>query len=238
MLIKCMKYNKNVYIIAGAFIALVATYIGFTILRRTHEGLSDGASTINDIIVVKTRNLDKQTETTLKRLEGSPIQYIDLLTSYKNNKMATAIQNTVTNKISAFTNMSDYDEAINYLRTLGVSDTAIDDITVNTTIDANNVATSTILTNNLGADNQAYIDLLTSYKKKQMASEINMIANSISLYEKEQGGGGHMASKIQDSTLLRISEVDTTVDYLRTLAGITISTTPEVSTTRNISLSK
>lgn len=214
-----MKYNKNIYLISSAFIALVATYIGFTILRRTHEGLSDGASTTNDSMIALTKSFDTKTTTILANLKSNPTQYINLLTSYKNNKMATAITSTVSNKEgSAFANITDYDETIKYLRTLGVSDTATDDTAINDIITANNTSTSNILTN-LSADNQAYIELLTSYKNNKMASGITDIATT------------------KTTPILRISEIDTTIDYLRTLGGILVPTTPYVPTTRNISLS-
>jgi cbb3-type cytochrome oxidase cytochrome c subunit len=206
------------YLIAGSFIALVAIYIGFTILRRTHEGLSDGASTTNDDIVAKTTSLDTATTTLLANLTSNPTQYIKLLTSYKNNKMATAITSTITNKNGlAFGNIADYDEAIAYLRSLGVSDMSTDDPTIDATITTNNTSTTTLLSN-LGADNQAYIDLLTSYKNNKMASGITNLATT-------------------KTTVLQISEIEPTIDYLRTLGGITVSTTPYVPTTRNISLS-
>jgi Mg/Co/Ni transporter MgtE len=200
------------YLIAGAFIALVATYIGFTILRRTHEGLSDGASTSNDTVVSRTKTNDTITTDILANLKGSPTQYINLLTSYKNNKMATAITNIIANKNELeFACITDYDETIDYLRSLGVSDTVSDDPNINITIDANNVSTSTLLSN-LGADNQAYIDLLTSYKNRKMAFTVN-------------------------NPYLSLSDIDPTIDYLRTLGGILVPTTPYVPTTRNISLS-
>lgn len=214
-----MKSNnsKHMYLIAGAFIALVATYIGFSILLRTHEGLSDGASTSNSTVVIRTKTYDTSTTTILANLKRSPTQYINLLTSYKNNKMATAITNTIANKNGlAFANISDYDETIDYLRSLGVSDTVTDDTVINDTIDANNTSTSTLLSN-LTADNQAYIDLLTSYKNNKMALGITNVDGI--------------------APILGISEVDPTIDYLRTLGGILVPTTPYVPTTRNISLS-
>jgi len=217
-----MKSNntKHIYLIASAFIALVAIYIGFSILMRTHEGLSDGASTSNDIIIAKIKEVDAKTTTTLATLNGNPTSYINLLSSYKNNKMATAITSTITNKNGlAFANISDYDETIDYLRTLGVSDTVSDDdITINAMIETNNVSTSTLLSN-LGADNQAYIDLLTSYKNGKMASGITDLITD------------------KTTTILGISEVDPIIDYLRTLGGILVPTTQYVPTTRNISLS-
>jgi len=217
-----MKSNntKHIYLIASAFIALVAIYIGFSILMRTHEGLSDGASTSNDIIIAKIKEVDAKTTTTLATLNGNPTSYINLLSSYKNNKMATAITSTITNKNGlAFANISDYDETIDYLRTLGVSDTVSDDdITINAMIETNNVSTSTLLSN-LGADNQAYIDLLTSYKNLAMATGITDLITD------------------KTTTILRISDYDLTIDYLRTLGGILVPTTQYVPTTRNISLS-
>ena len=215
-----MKSNnsKHMYLIAGAFIALVATYIGFSILLRTHEGLSDGASTSNDTVVSQTKTYDTRTTDILAELKGTPTQYINLLTSYKNFNMAVAITNTIANKnVLDFVCITDYDETIDYLRSLGVSDTSTDDPNIDATINANNTSTTTLLSN-LGADNQAYIDLLTSYKNNKMASGIFSVASS----------------KIPN---LHISAVDPTIDYLRTLGGILVPTTPYVPTTRNISLS-
>jgi hypothetical protein len=216
-----MKSNisKHIYLIAGAFIALVAIYIGFSILLRTHEGLSDGASTTNDSIVELTRRKEKNEKITLAELKGNPTQYINLLTSFKNRKMAQSILDTVSNKNGlAFANIADYDETTDYLRTLGVSDTVTDDITINSVIEANNTSTTTLLSS-LGADNQAYIDLLTSYKNLAMATGITDLITD------------------KTTTILRISDYDLTIDYLRTLGGILVPTTQYVPTTRNISLS-
>lgn len=214
-----MKSNnyKHIYLIAGVFLALVATYIGFTILRRTHEGLSDGASTTNDITVNIIKDIDSSTTRALAKLKGNPTQYINLLTSFKNSKMAQSILDTVSNKNGlAFASISDYDETIDYLRSLGVSDTVTDDTVINDTITANNTSTSAIL-DKLSADNQAYIELLTSYKKLKMAEKITNLG--------------------KPDNLLQISDYEPTIDYLRTLGGIIVSTKPHVPTTRDISLS-
>jgi hypothetical protein len=216
---KSVKSNKTIYLIVGAFLALVASYIGFTILLRTHEGLSDGASTTNDTVVATTTKLDTTTKTILTSLKNNPTTYINLLTSYKNNKLANAINDTVVKKNSlAFVSMSDYDDAINYLKTLGVSDTATDDATIDATIATNNTSTSDILFK-LSADNQAYIDLLTSYKNNKMASKITEVATNV-------------------ANIVQISDIDPMVDYLRTLGGILVpSNASYVPTTRDISLS-
>jgi hypothetical protein len=214
-----MKSNntKHIYLIAGVFIALVATYIGFTILRRTHEGLSDGASTTNDSIVELTRNKEKSEKIKLAELKGNPTQYINLLTSFKNSRMAQTILDTVSSKNGlAFESITDYDEVIDYLKTLGVSDTVTDDIAINDLIIANKTSTSAIL-DKLSADNQAYIDLLTSFKNSRMAQSILDTVSSINP--------------------LRISDYEPTINYLRTLGGILVPTKPHVSTTRDISLS-
>jgi hypothetical protein len=212
-----MKSNKNMYLIAGAFIALVATYIGFSILLRTHEGLTDGASTTNDNIVKLTRKKEESEKTKLANLTGNPTSYIELLTSYKNVKMAQSILDTVNNKNgSAFASIPDYDETIDYLRSLGVSDTSTDDPNITTTITDNNTRTSDILSK-LSADNQAYIELLSSYKNEKMAIGIENTA--------------------KESSTTLISEIEPMIDYLRTLGGILVPTTPYVPTTRNISLS-
>ena len=214
-----MKSNntKHIYLIAGVFIALVATYIGFTILRRTHEGLSDGASTTNDSIVELTRNKEKSEKIKLAELKGNPTQYINLLTSFKNSRMAQTILDTVSSKNGlAFESITDYDEVIDYLKTLGVSDTVTDDIAINDLITVNKTSTSAIL-DKLSADNQAYIDLLTSFKNNRMAQSI--------------------LDTVSNINPLRISDYEPTINYLRTLGGILVPTKPHVSTTRDISLS-
>jgi hypothetical protein len=216
---KSTKSNKTLYLIVGAFLALVASYIGFTILLRTHEGLSDGASTTNDTVVATTTMLDSATKTILTSLKNNPTTYINLLTSYKNNKLANAINDTVVKKNSSvFVSMSEYDDAINYLKTLGVSDTATDDATIDATIATNNTSTSDILFK-LSADNQAYIDLLTSYKNNKMAAKITDVATNV-------------------ANIVQISDIDPMIDYLRTLGGILVpSNASYVPTTRDISLS-
>jgi len=217
-----MKSNnsKHIYLIAGAFLALVATYIGFSILLRTHEGLSDGASTTNDSIVELIRRKEESEKKKLAELKGNPTQYINLLTSFKNSKMAQLILDTVSNKNGlAFASIADYDEVIDYLKTLGVSDTVTDDTAINDLIIANNTSTSAIL-DKLSADNQAYIELLTSYKNSKMAQSIlDTVSNKNGL------------------AFASISEYDEVIDYLRTLGGILVPTKPHVPTTRDIKLS-
>lgn len=215
-----MKWtNPNVvYLFAGAFIAMVAVYVGLTMLRTTYEGLSNSIDDTNAVIVEKTNNINKQTEDMLKGLTSGANSYIKLLTSYKNYKMALNIKSTVDKKVSAFNNISEYDQAIDYLKTLGVSDTVIDDPTIVSTINTNNTNTNSILTG-LTADNQAYIDLLTSYKNLEMAN------------------GVLDASTNTTTPILQISEYDSVIDYLRRLAGIVVNNEPYVPTTRNITLS-
>lgn len=215
---KCINPNV-VYLFAGAFIAMVAVYVGLTMLRTTYEGLSNSIDDTNAVIVEKTNNINKKTEDIWKGLTSGANSYIKLLTSYKNYNMALNIQSTVNKKVSAFNNISEYDQAIDYLKTLGVSDTVIDDPTIVSTINTNNTNTNSILTG-LTADNQAYIDLLTSYKNLEMANGVLDASTTTST-----------------SPNLQISEYDSVIDYLRRLAGIVVNNEPYVPTTRNITLS-
>jgi len=235
-----MKYkiSKNIYLFASAFIALIAIYIGFTVLRRTHEGLSDGASTTNNTTIAQTAFYDASTTNILATLSGSPMSYTNLLTSCKNNKMALAISKTLAKDTSGFANITDYDEAIDYLKTLGTSDIVVDNPNINAIIDANNKSTADILFG-LSADNQAYIELLTSYKNNKMASQIKEIAtNTPTNLPKSTTIGGKVSVVYPTITsTLKISEVDPAIDYLRTLAGMSVITKPEVPTTRSLSLS-
>lgn len=209
---------KHMYLIAGAFVALVAIYIVLSILRQTHEGLSDGASTANDDTIAMSKKYDENTTKILTQLTSNPTSYINLLTSYKNKRMANAILETITNKnAESFKYITDFDEAIDYLKTLGVSDTATEDPTIDATVVDNNKSTSDLLIK-LSADNQAYIELLTSYKKYQTVFVISTLAHN----------AGGPAS---------VSDIEPMIDYLRTLGGISISTKPYVPTTRDISLS-
>ena len=214
---KCTT-NKNMYLYAGAFIALVAVYIGLTIMKTTYEGLSNSADTTNVEIVEKTKQMNSATNTVLKDLPSDPTTYINLLTSYKNKIMAEAIKSTVINKNSlAFKNISEYDEVIDYLKTLGVSDTApLINPDIDPVIQSNTTETNAILAE-LTADNQAYIDLLTSHKNNAMATLIKNATNST-------------------SPISNISEYSDSIEYLRTLGGIVVENKNYEPTTRNISL--
>ena len=186
-------------------------------LKTTYEGLSNSADTTNVDVVAKTTDINAKTEAVLNTLPIGATSYINLLNSYKNNKIVTAIQSTVTSKTSAFATITDYTEAIDYLKTLGVSGTAsVVDPAIQPIIDANVSATNTVLSG-LTADNQAYIDLLTSYKNKALAEGIKDAATAT-------------------SPILKISEYDGAIEYLRTLGGIVVNNEPHDPTTRNISL--
>jgi hypothetical protein len=215
---KCST-SKNIYLYAGAFVALVAIYVGFTMLKTTYEGLSNSADTTNVVIVAKTSEVNAKTTGVLNSLTSHPTSYINLLNSYKNNKIANAIQTTIALKNnSAFTTITDYDEAIDYLKTLGVSDTAsVVDPAIKTKIDEVTSATNVVLSG-LTADNQAYIDLLTSYRNKAMADGILNAATTTT------------------TPILKISEFDNAIQYLRTLGGILVNNDPHIPTTIDISL--
>ena len=214
---KCAS-PKNVYLYAGAFIALVAIYVGFTMLKTTYEGLSNSADSTNVEIVAKTADINTKTGAVLNTLPSGATSYINLLNSYKNDKIVNAIKTTVTSKnSSAFTSITDYNEAIDYLKTLGVSGTAsVVDPAIQPIIDANVSATNIVLTA-LTADNQAYIDLLTSFKNKALAEGIKDASTAI-------------------NPILKISEYDDAIEYLRTLGGIVVNNEPHTPTTRDISL--
>jgi hypothetical protein len=214
---KCST-SKNMYLYAGAFVALVAVYVGFTMLKTTYEGLSNSADTTNVEIIAKMNEVNAKTTAILNSLTSHPTSYINLLNSYKNNKIANAIQTTIALKNnSAFTSLTDYDEAIAYLKTLGVSDSvAVVNPDIKTKIDETTSATNAILSS-LTADNQAYIELLTSYKNKAMADGILNAATTT-------------------TPILKISEYDNAIEYLRTLGGIVVNNDPHVPTTRDISL--
>lgn len=216
---KCNNSTKTMYLYASAFIALVAIYVGFTMLQTTYEGLTTSADTTNVDIIAKTKTANDKTADILKLLTNDPTTYINLLTSYKNNKIVNAIQSTLTAKnSSAFTNISDYNEAIDYLKTLGVSDVVIPNPEIDATIITNNSSTNAVLSG-LTADNQAYIDLLTSYKNVAMAN-------------------GILDATTATTPVLKISEYDDAIEYLRTLGGIVVNNEPHVPTTRDISLSR
>jgi hypothetical protein len=213
-----MKYQipTYIYIIIGAMVGLIAIYIGFSILRRTQEGLTDGPSTANDDIEKRVINMNTMTNGLLTKLTASPQSYINLCNSYKNMKIAQGITDIVTTqKSSQFVNVSDYDEAIDYLKTLGASDiSAINDDAINQITETNKTNTSAIL-EKLTADNQAYIDLLTSIKNNKLAIGLQT---------------GEMT----------ISEIDIAINYLITLGGHALApnTQPETPTTPNISFAR
>jgi len=210
--------TPNMYLFAGAFIALIAIYIGFTMLRTTYEGLGNSADSGNIAIIAKTKKLVDDTNVTLKSLTSDPTSYINLLTSYKNKTISDAIKTTLSEqKDASFAMITDYDEAIDYLKTLGVSDTVVPNTAIDADIIANNAAINKTLTD-LTADNQAYIDLLTSYKNKAISDAI-------------------LAAAGATTPLLKISEYDIMIEYLRTMGGIVGQEPPHVPTTRNISLS-
>ena len=201
--------TPNMYLFAGAFI----------MLRTTYEGLGNSADSGNIVIVAKTKKIVDDTNATLTSLTSDPTSYINLLTSYKNKTISDAIKTTVdSGSGSSFAMITDYDEAIDYLKTLGVSDTVETDTNaIDAVITANNTAINKTLTD-LTADNQAYIDLLTSYKNKAISAAI-------------------LAAAGATTPLLKISEYDIMIEYLRTMGGIVGQEPPHVPTTRNISLS-
>ena len=213
-----MKYQipANIYIIIGAIIGLIAIYIGFTILRRIQEGLTDGPSTANDDIEKRVIYMNTITNNILTKLTASPQSYINLFNSYKNMRIAQGITDIVTTQTTTqFVNVSDYDEAIDYLKTLGASDiSAINDEAI-TQITETNKTNTTALLEKLTADNQAYIDLLTSLKNNKIATGLQT---------------GEMT----------ISEIDIAINYLITLGGNALApnTQPETPTTPNISFAR
>ena len=220
----CMKYKipTNIYIIAGVVLGIFAVYIGFSILRRTQEGLTDSPSTVNDDIAKVVASTNTFTEETLTGLDASPQAYIDLLNSYKRAKIAIGISDLVNKQTTTnLINVSDYDEAIDYLKTFAVDASATSNPAMDQIIATNNTNTSVIL-NSLTADNQAYIDLLTSYKKLKLATGIQTTA-------------GPNADKG-----LTISEYDIAINYLITLGGNALApnTQQEPSTTPDISFAK
>ena len=200
-------------------VGLTAIYIGFTILRRTQEGLTDGPSTANDDIEKGISNINTLTNKALSEIPVSPQNMINLCNSYKNMRIAQGITDIVaTQKTTQFVNVSDYDEAIDYLKTLGASDiSAINDDAINQITTTNNTNTTALL-EKLTADNQAYIDLLTSYKNNTLANKL--------------------ATGIQ--TGMAISDYDIAINYLITLGGHALApnTQLEPQTTPNISFAR
>lgn len=212
----------NLIMVAGALVGLIAVYIGFTFLKKgVREGLSDGAYTANDELIKGIATIDDLTKQTMTSLTDSPQTYIDMLNSFKNFNMAVGIRELVSMKRTAqFTTINDYDEAIRYLQNIGVSNTATKDDSIDATIIENNSATTLIL-NELNADNQAYIDLLTSHKKLKMAQQIKTLTTD--------GPENYPLSDFDDS-----------IQYLNELSGN--ATTPEAPpptlSTPNISFAR
>lgn len=213
-----MKYQipTNIYIIVGAIIGLIAIYIGFTILRRTQEGITDGPSTANDDIEKYIKDINTLTNIILTKLTASPQSYIDLINSFKNMRISQGISDLATKQSTTqFVNVSDYDEAIDYLKTLGASDiSTVNDDAINKITETNKTNTTALL-EKLTADNQAYIDLLTSIKNNKLATGLQT---------------GEMT----------ISEIDIAIDYLITLGGHALAPTTQLEpqTTPNISFAR
>ncbi len=220
----CMKYKipNNVRMVGVSLLVLVAIYGILSVLIKTQEGLSDGAGNANAGVIKTTTTNTTNTTTALAKLPASGNAYIDLLNSYKNLKIANGISELVTAKSTTkLTTISDYDQAIDYLKTLNsVNMDEPADITA--TITANNNATSAVL-DKLVADNQAYIDLLTSYKNLKMANGILDVSTAA-------------------SPVLPISDCDHVISYLNELSGPGIETKTaaslDVPTTPTISLIK
>lgn len=216
----CMKYKipNNVRMVGVSLLVLVAIYGILSVLIKTQEGLTDGSGNANaDVIKTTTTNATNATGV-LANLPASTNAYIDLINSYKNLKMANGINELVTNKTTTnLTTISDYNEAIDYLITLN-SVSSIDPDSITAAITANNTSTSAVL-DKLTADNQAYIDLLISYKNLKMANALTSVTTN--------------------QTTLPISDCDHVIDYLNELSGSPISnpaTTLDVPTTPDISL--
>ena len=219
----CMKYKipNNVRMVGVSLLVLVAIYGVLSVLIKTQEGLSDGSGNTNTEVIKKTTAYETNANVVLAKLPASSNAYVDLLNSYKNLKIANGINELVTTKTTAnLKTISDYNEAIDYLKTLNTAN--VDeppDIT--TTITANNTSITATL-ESLTADNQAYIDLLTSYKNKKMADSLT-----------------ELMTQIRPPPSLSISDCDHVIDYLNELSGSPIpnpATTLDVASTPNISL--
>jgi len=219
----CMKYKipNNVRMVGVSLLVLVAIYGILSILVKTQEGLSDGAGNANAEVIQKTTAITAAINESLNRLPAGTNAYVDLLNSYKNMKIANGIYELVNTKATAqLTSISDYNEAIDYLKTLNSAN--MDEPATITADISNNITSMNTALEKLTADNQAYIDLLTSYKNYKMAHELTTVATSASL-------------------TLGISDCDHVIDYLNELSGSPISnpaTTLDVPTTPSISLVK
>lgn len=220
----CMKSKipNNVRTVGVSLLVLIGIYGVLSILIKTQEGLSDGAGNKNAEVIKTTTTNTTNTTTALSKLPASTNAYVDLINSYKNLKIANGINELVTKKITtSLISISDYNEAIDYLKTLN-SANSVEPADITATIAANNASTSAVL-DKLTADNQAYIDLLVSYKNLKMANGILDVSTN--------------------KTTLPISDCDHVVDYLNELSGSSIDspnpvTSLDVQTTPNISLVK
>lgn len=219
----CMKYKipNNVRMVGVSLLVLVAIYGILSILVKTQEGLSDGAGNANADVIKKTTTYTTSANENLDALPSGTNAYVDLLNSYKNARMANGIYELVNAKTTTkLTSISDYNEAIDYLKTLNSANM---DEPANIAADiSNNITSMNTALNNLTADNQAYIDLLTSYKNLKMANELTTLATS-------------------DNVTLAISDCDHVIDYLNELSGSPVSnpaTTLDAPTTPSISLVK
>ena len=219
----CMKYKipNNVRMVGVSLLVLVAIYGILSILVKTQEGLSDGAGNANADVIKKTTTYTTSANENLDALPSGTNAYVDLLNSYKNARMANGIYELVNAKTTTkLTSISDYNEAIDYLKTLNSANM---DEPANIAADiSNNITSMNTALNNLTADNQAYIDLLTSYKNLKMANELTTLATS-------------------DYVTLAISDCDHVINYLNELSGSPVSnpaTTLDAPTTPSISLVK
>lgn len=221
----CMKYKipNNVRMVGVSLLVLVAIYGILSILVKTQEGLSDGAGNANADVIKKTTTYTTSANGSLDKLPAGTNAYVDLLNSYKNLKIANGINDLVNGTTKTTTNLtsiSDYNEAIDYLKTLNSANM---EEPANITADiSNNITSMTTILDKLTADNQAYIDLLTSYKNLKMANELTSVATS-------------------DNPTLTISDCDHVIDYLNELSGSPVSnpaTTLDAPTTPSISLVK
>jgi hypothetical protein len=220
----CMKYKipNNVRMVGVSLLVLVAIYGILSFLVKTQEGLSDGAGNTNAEVIKKTTKNATDATGVLAKLPASPNAYVDLINSYKNLKIANGISELVDKKsTNNLTTISDYNEAIDYLKTLN-SVSNVDETNITAIIDANNASTSAAL-DKLPADNQAYIDLLTSYKNLKMANEIKSVS--------------------ANETNVAISDCNHLIDYLNELSGSPMdapnpATSLDVPTTPDISLLK
>lgn len=217
----CMKYKipNNVRMVGVSLLVLVAIYGILSILIKTQEGLSDGAGNANAEIIKKTNENTTSTTDIFSKLPASTNAYVDLVNSYKNMRITQSISELVTNKSSPkLASISDYNEAIDYLKTLYSSGSDIDSSAITAQINENNATISSTL-EKLTADNQAYIDLLISHKNLSIAKQLTDLATT-------------------STAFIGISDCDHVIDYLNELSGppisnpataVSVPTTPEIS---------